>query len=226
MKLTYFPVRGRMEPARLMLELVGARYELETIPFELWSGPEGKARMLRQTPFGQLPVLQDGDFVLSQSQAINRYVARKLNLYGATLAESARVDEVTETANDLLHDIGLVCWSPRFHEIRAEHRTATSEKLDLLERHFSRTSADAEHWVLAGRYTLADATMAFALESIWPLQPGLLDDFPKLRHAMTAFFAADGVRSYVRSARRFRTWTTPSAAFGGKPEETHHWAAD
>ena len=51
MKLIYFPVRGRMEPARLMLELVGARYELETIPFELWSGPEGKARMLEQTPF-------------------------------------------------------------------------------------------------------------------------------------------------------------------------------
>ncbi|WP_437832940.1 glutathione S-transferase family protein [Sorangium sp. So ce1153] len=226
MKLIYFPVRGRMEPARLMLELVGARYELETIPFELWSGPEGKERMLRCTPFGQLPVLQDGEFVLSQSQAINRYVARKLNLYGDTAEESARIDEISETANEILHDIGLVCWNPLFHEIRAEHRVLTSRKLELLEKHFLRTSADPEHWVLPGRYTLADATMAFALESIWPLQPGLLEDFPKLRHAMTAFFAADGVRGYVRGDRRFRTWTTPGAAYGGKPEETHHWAAD
>ncbi len=224
MKLIYFPVRGRMEPARLMLELCGARYEFEAIPQELWAEPEGKARFLRTTPFGQLPVLQDGAFVLCQSQAINRYVARKLKLFGETLEESARIDEVTETGNEMLLDIGTMCWNPRFHEIRAQHRADTARKLELLEQYFTRTSADAEHWVLPGRYTLADATMAFALESIWPLQPGLLDEFPKLKRAMQAFFAADGVRRYVRSERRFRTWTVPSAAFGGRPEETVHWS--
>lgn len=224
MKLTYFPIRGLIEPARLMLELAGARYELETIPVELWPGPEGKQRFLRTTPFGQLPVLQDGEFVLCQSQAINRHVARKLGLYGGTLEEVARVDEVTEVGSEMLRDLGLTCWNPRFHEVRAEHRATMRQKLDLLERYFLRTGASAEHWVLPGRYTLADATMAFALESLWPVQPGLLEEFPKLRHAMTAFFAAEGVRSYARGDRRFRIWTTPSAPFGGKPEETHHWS--
>ncbi|AUX48880.1 uncharacterized protein SOCE26_104230 [Sorangium cellulosum] len=224
MKLTYFPVRGRIEPARLMLELVGARYEFEAIPMELWDGPEGKAQFLQITPFGQLPVLKDGAFVLCQSLAIDRYVARKLDLYGSTIEETARIDEVTEIANELLLEVGLVCFGPNFHEVRAAHRASTATKLDLLEKYFVRTSADAEHWVLPGRYTLADATMAFALESIWPLQPGLLDDFPKLQHVMKAFFSADGVRSYVRSDRRFRTWTVPSAAFGGRSEETVHWS--
>ncbi|WP_437570305.1 glutathione S-transferase family protein [Sorangium sp. So ce542] len=224
MKLTYFPVRGLIEPARLMLELAGARYELETIPIELWQGPQGKQRFLPITPFGQLPVLEDGGFVLCQSQAISRYVARKLGLYGGTLEETARIDEVTEVATEMLRELGVTCFDPRFHEIRAEHRATMGRKLDLLDRYFARTAASAEHWVVPGRYTLADATMAFALESLWPVQPGLLDEFPKLRHAVTSFFAADGVRGYVRGERRFRTWTAPIAAFGGKPEETHHWS--
>jgi hypothetical protein len=65
--------------------------------------------------------------------------------------------------------------------------------------------------------------MAFALETVLPLHPGLVESFPNLYHAMKTFYSAGGVRQYVRSDRRPRTWTVPMAFFAGKPEETHHW---
>jgi len=73
-KLTYFPVRGRVEPARLLLALAGAAYEFEATPVETWRGPEGKERILARTPFGQLPLLEDGASVICQSGAIHRYL--------------------------------------------------------------------------------------------------------------------------------------------------------
>lgn len=223
MKLTYFDARGRVEPARLMLELVGVPYEMETIALETWMAPGYKESMQERTPFGQLPILQDGALSLCQSRAIHRYLARKLGLYGDTIEQQARMDEVCETADELFVDIATFHWNPEFHARRAEHRETTRKHLGLLDRYFHRTRADAEHWVLPGRYTLADVTMAYLLESTLKLHPGLLEELPALHRAMTAFFAADGVREYVRSDRRARTWTVSMASFAGKPEETHHW---
>ncbi|WP_437734884.1 glutathione S-transferase family protein [Sorangium sp. So ce1335] len=224
MKLTYFAVRGRVEVARLMLELCGAPYEDEAVPLESWVQPDTKERFLKCTPFGQLPVLQEGKLTLCQSQAINRHLARKLNLNGDTLEETARIDEVTETAYEVIMDVATLFWNPRFHEVRADHRAATVKKLDRLEDYFLRTRADAEHWITPGRYTLADVAMAFALETIMPVHTGLVKEFPELHRATTAFFEADRVREYVRGPRRHRTWTVPMATFGGRPEETHQWA--
>lgn len=70
MKLVCFCARGRAEPVRLMLELVGAPYEYEAVPTEVWPTPEGKQRYLASTPLGQLPILPDGDFSRRQSSAM------------------------------------------------------------------------------------------------------------------------------------------------------------
>jgi glutathione S-transferase len=222
-KLTYFDARGRVEPAQLMLELAGEPYEIEGVSMERWASPDGRPRFQERTPFGQLPMLHDGDLTLCQSRAIHRYVARKLGLYGDTLKESARVDEVYETSDEIFLDIAAFHWNPKFHEMRAQHREGIRGKLALLGRYFARTRVDAEHWVLPGRYTLADVAVAYMLESTLPLHPGLLHELPELERFMTAFFAAGRVREYVRSERRYPTFTIRMATFGGTPEQTHHW---
>lgn len=222
MKLTYFDGRGRAEPARLLLALAKQPHEFEAISVPAWR--EGaKARFLERTPFGQLPLLEDGALVLCQSRAISRYVARKLGLYGDTLEEQARVDEIAETADEMMMEISLFHWNPQFHEKRAEHRATMRKKLEQVDAYFARIRVDPEHWVIAGRYTFADVMMSYVLESLIPLHPGLLQEFPALEHATMAFFQADGVREYVRSEQRCRTWTISFATFGGKPEETHHF---
>lgn len=225
-KLTYFPARARVEPARLMLELTGTPYEIEAVSVETWAGPDGKERYQQCTPFGQLPMLNDGDLTICQSRAIHRYLARKLGLYGDTIHDDARIDEAYETCDEIFIDISSFHWNPMFHASRAQHRETMRGKLELLQKYFLRKRADAEHWVLPGRYTLADVAMAYAFESTLPLHPALLSEFPDLQHFMTAFFSTPGVREYVRSERRYRTFTVHLAQFAGKPEETHHWTDD
>ncbi|HWN68473.1 MAG TPA: glutathione S-transferase family protein [Haliangium sp.] len=222
-KLTYFNARGRAEHAHFMLELAGVPYEREGITIEQWAGPDGKQRYLERTPFGQLPMLHDGDLILCQSRAIHRYLARKLGFYGETIQDAARVDEVWESVDEIFADIAGFHWNPKFHETRPQHREAMRAKLALLQRYFARTRVDAEHWVLPGRYTLADVAAAYTLESTLMLHPGLVSELPELERFMRAFFATKGVREYVRSERRYRTFTVSIAQFAGKPEETHHW---
>lgn len=224
MKLIYFGVRGRVETARLMLELTGTPYEIEAVPLESWL--EMKPKMLERTPLGQLPVLEDGAFTLCQSAAINRYLARKLGLAGTTIEEQAWIDEIAETAGDLIFHSATLFWNPQFAEARVKNREETETRLRNLDNFFERTAANAEFWITPGKYTLADVLMAYALETLLPLHPGLVESFPKLHHFMKTFFSAAGVREYVRSDRRSKIWTIPQAYFAGKPEETHQWTAD
>ena len=222
MKLSYFAVRGRVEPSRLLLALRGVPHEFEAVPLETWLGPEGKEHFAQRTPFGQVPLLEDGALTLCQSGAIHRHLARKLGLYGDTIEESARIDEVFETGEETWAEASMANWNPRFHEKRDELRQATRARFERLAAYFARTGANAEHWVLPGRHTLADAMMAYALEMSLAQHPGLLAEYPALHRFTAAFFAADGVREYVRSERRPRTSTIAQAPFGGTAEETHH----
>lgn len=223
MKLTYFSVRGRVEPSRLLLALSGTDYEFEGVSVEQWRSPAGKEAFRRRSPLGQLPYLQDGAVELCQSGAINRYLARKLGLHGKSLDEEARIDEVYEAGLETWVEVSTACWNPQFHAQRDAHRATTRKRLEILQEYFTRRRADAEHWIRRDGYTLADAMMAYALEGSLSLHPGLLAEFPELHHAVTTFFASPGVREYVRSEQRARTLTVHLASFGGRPEETFHW---
>lgn len=69
--LTYFPIRGRAEVPRLILEQAGVSYEDKRITFQDW--PALKTTL----PFGQLPNYEDEDVSIPQSMAIVRHLGRK-----------------------------------------------------------------------------------------------------------------------------------------------------
>ena len=73
-RLTYFPLRGRAEAIRLVLEYVGATYEDKKVSFEEWGA-------IKPTlPFGQIPFYEDEDVKIPQSMAIVRHLGRKYSL--------------------------------------------------------------------------------------------------------------------------------------------------
>ncbi|MEK9842436.1 glutathione S-transferase [Thalassospira sp.] len=75
MKLYYHPISGHAHRAVLMLGLLGLDHEL--IEVDLASGAHKKPDFLALNPFGQVPVLQDGETVISDSNAILVYLAKK-----------------------------------------------------------------------------------------------------------------------------------------------------
>merc|ERR1712170_132133 len=80
-KLTYFNLRARGEPCRLLLAYGGIKYEDNRIappwdPTSTWSS------LKPTTPFGQLPVLSWDGVEICQSMAAARFIAREVGLAG------------------------------------------------------------------------------------------------------------------------------------------------
>ncbi|MBU2329790.1 MAG: glutathione S-transferase [Alphaproteobacteria bacterium] len=76
MKLYHFPLSGHAHRARLFLSLLNVKAEI--IDLDLANGEHKTPEFLKLNPFGQVPVLEDGDVVVNDSNAILVYVARKL----------------------------------------------------------------------------------------------------------------------------------------------------
>jgi len=75
MKLYFHPLSGHSHRARLFASLLGVPHEL--VEVDLKDGAHKKPEFLALNPFGQVPVLEDGSIVVSDSNAILVYLAKK-----------------------------------------------------------------------------------------------------------------------------------------------------
>lgn len=75
MKLYHHPLSGHAHRARLFVSLLGLPHEL--VEVDLKAGAHKKPEFLKLNPFGQVPVLDDDGVVVSDSNAILVYLAKK-----------------------------------------------------------------------------------------------------------------------------------------------------
>ena len=75
MKLYYHPLSGHAHRVRLFLSLLGIAHEL--VPVDLMAGAHKQAAFLHMNRFGQVPVLDDDGAIVSDSNAILVYLAKK-----------------------------------------------------------------------------------------------------------------------------------------------------
>lgn len=74
-RLHWHPLSGHSHRARLMLSLLGLEPQLAEVDFK--TGAHKAPAFLQLNPFGQVPVLEDGDAVIADSNAILVYLALK-----------------------------------------------------------------------------------------------------------------------------------------------------
>jgi glutathione S-transferase len=95
LKLTYFDFHGgRGEPARLAMHIGGIAFEDNRFAF-----PEF-AELRKTTPFGQVPTLLVDGVMVTQSDAINRYVAKLAGVYPLDAYQALLCDEVMSVVED------------------------------------------------------------------------------------------------------------------------------
>ncbi|MBP1883935.1 glutathione S-transferase family protein [Sinorhizobium mexicanum] len=75
MKLYYHPLSGHAHRARLFLSLIGIEHQLVLV--DLAKKEHKEPQFLALNPFGQVPVLDDGGTIISDSNAILVYLAKK-----------------------------------------------------------------------------------------------------------------------------------------------------
>ena len=211
-KLTYFDVRGRAEVIRLLLEHAGVAYTEHRVSLDEW--PTLKSSLA----FGQLPIYEEGDLWLNQSNAIYRYLGRKFDLYGESPLEQVACDIVQESFVDAQSSIGGLFWNPNFETVRAEYeRTDLPALLSRLEKLFNSNSTNSGYWV-GKRISYVDFMAWHFLDYVRAFSQKTLHQFEALSAFKKRIESLPRIAAYFNSERRPRTFTVSMCPFGGTPE--------
>lgn len=155
MKLFDMELSGNCYKVRLLAALVGIELALE--PVDVPGGAHKRSPFINLNPWGELPVLTDGDVVLRDSQAILVYLARR---YGGNqwwpdgAAQQAQVMQWLSTAANEVHSgPGSARLIEKFGYPLNKSRSleVSTRLLPLIEQHLSQ-----HEWLALGRPTIAE----------------------------------------------------------------------
>lgn len=100
-RLSYFDFHGgRAEPVRLALHIGGISFEDHRF------APADFPEVRKATPFGQVPTLQVDDELVTQSDAMLRYVGKLAGLYPVDPLQALLCDEVAYVVEEAAVKIG------------------------------------------------------------------------------------------------------------------------
>lgn len=200
-ELLYFPARGRAEQIRLMFALKGVA--LRETPPGNWM------EVKPSTPFGQLPVLTDrtgGDeFVLAESGAIMRHLARRFDMYGSTDRQRAMADalgDFTADARTKYIPIAYAATLGTTEDAIAKYWEQLPSTLGALERARARSTSPSAGWFIGDALTFADVAVFDYLDALERLRPGCLDGYAGLQAFMAQFRALPTIAPFIAERTR------------------------
>jgi glutathione S-transferase len=179
MKLHDMELSGNCYKVRLFAALVGI--ELELKPVDLSAGEHKESPFIDLNPWAQVPVLEDGDLVLRDSQAILVYLARRYGGHQWWPDSAAHQGEVMQwlstAANEINHGPNAARLIDKFdYPLNKERALAISARvLPLIEQHLS-----DHQWLAMDRPTLAECAMFPYIALSW--EGGVtLEPYPAIR---------------------------------------------
>ncbi|KAK7333725.1 hypothetical protein VNO80_30502 [Phaseolus coccineus] len=142
-------------PKRVIVCLIEKEVEFETVHVDGFKGEHKQPEYLKLQPFGLLPVVKDGDYVLYESRAILRYYSEKYKnqgsaLLGNTIEERGLVEQWLEVEAhnyyppiyNLVMNIlvlPLVRGEASDPKVTEENEEKLSKVLDIYEERLSKT---------------------------------------------------------------------------------------
>jgi glutathione S-transferase len=176
---------------RWTLQELGA--DFEPIRVNLLAGEHRRPEFLKINPAGKIPVLVDGDLVLTESVAIVLYLAEKYSNKGLLptgLNERAQVNRwllfaATELEQPLWRISRHTALYPEEQRLPGDVILASGEFKDMasvLEKHMQ-----GREFVAGDNVSVADFVMAYTLD--WGNEVKLLDGCPQLLAYMKRMYA-------------------------------------
>lgn len=155
-RLYRHPLSGHSHRAELLLSLLGINAEL--VDIDLAAGEHKKPEFLARNPLGQVPVLEDGDTVIADSNAILVYLARR---YDATNTWSpVEPEAAAEVQRFLSAAAGQVAFGPAAARLVNVFGAALDHKRAIEIAHNYLGSLDkhlvGREWLATGNPTIAD----------------------------------------------------------------------
>ncbi|GAB4526569.1 MAG: glutathione S-transferase [Roseibium sp.] len=173
-----FPLSGHSHRAQLFASLAGINHELITV--DLANGEHKKAPFLALNPAGKVPVIEDGDVVVADSNAILVYLARKYapDWLPSDAAGEARVQRfLSLAANEIANGPAAARLVTVFGaKLDADNAKAIAANVfDLLEAELG-----GRNWLAGERPTIADVAI-YSYTAHAPEGNVSLDPYPNIR---------------------------------------------
>ncbi len=169
----------------------------EIIPVDIDAGETRTAEFLALNPAAKLPVLVDGDLVISESAAIQLYLADK---YGDRFPGGRLIPDTPEDRARMHHwlfflmtEIEAPLWRIALHSFLYAPEEQSADEIALAKRDGKRMIAVLEQhmegrdFIVGAQATVADFNAAFTLD--WANEEGLLDEAPALRAYLESLYA-------------------------------------
>lgn len=158
MKLYDMELSGNGYKVRLFAALVGIDLELK--PVDLAAGEHTGSPFIDLNPWAQVPVLEDGDVILRDSQAILVYLARRYGGHQWWPDSAAHQGEVMQWLSTAANEIHAGPNAARLIDQfgspldKARALEISGQVLPLLEQHLT-----AHSWLALGRPTIAECAV-------------------------------------------------------------------
>uniref|UniRef100_A0A7E4V9C8 glutathione transferase n=1 Tax=Panagrellus redivivus TaxID=6233 RepID=A0A7E4V9C8_PANRE len=195
-KFYYFNIRGIGDTARLLLHYGKIDFEDIRVSDEQWATTNLKEVSVTH----KLPILQIDGHTLIESNAINRFLAKRLGLAGKDEYEQAHVDAVADIVKDF--NVAVMPW---FYRLKGwiegspvEHKAkAFDANVKVYLPIFVNILKQAgSGFVSASGLTWADFTFSEYLLSLSQVEPTLLDEYPTLKEFLARIRQVPQVKDY------------------------------
>lgn len=159
-----------------MLEELGLPYELEFV--DILAGEQHHEAHLARNPMGKVPVLHDGELMISETSAIGIYLADRYSL--GKLAPA--IDDALRGKYLQWSIFGATVVEPgcmaRAASWDFKPGNAGWGKYETMVSTLERTLSNGP-WILGDRFTMADVTLGATIR--WMLQFKMLDALPAIQ---------------------------------------------
>lgn len=196
-RIHHFPKSGHAHRALVFAKLAGIAHE--TVHVDLAAGAHKTPAFLAMNPNGQVPVLEDGDVIVSDSNAILVYLARQYApdwMPSDALGEANVQRWLTLAAGEIAFGscaarLITVFGAP----LDADFAAATAAKaMQKLEE-----GLEGQDWLVGDRPTIADVA-AYSYTAHAPEGNISLEPYPNVRAWITRFERLDGFEAMPTTA--------------------------
>jgi glutathione S-transferase len=183
-------------PTRSIRALWGLRElgaDFEFVPVDLRTGAHRRAEFLALNPAGKLPVLIDGNDVITESAAIVLYLAEKYPEKGLLPADLRQRAQVYRWVMFAMTELEQPLWRIAKHTFILSEDKRLPQDVALAREDFAAMARvlerqlEGREFIVGNRLTAADCVTAYLMD--WANEYHLIDGFPNLRRYLDRMYA-------------------------------------
>lgn len=167
--------------------------EFEFVPVNLLAGEQHRPEFLRLNPAGKVPVLVDGDMVLTESAAIVIYLAEKYPEKGLLPADRKQLAQAYRWVMFAMTELEQPLWRITRHSWLYPENQRIPEEITAASREFIAMAAILDkhmagrQFIVGDHITVADCVTAYLMD--WANESHLIDQHPQLRAYLERMYA-------------------------------------